>query len=164
MRNCSRVADELYIKRLLFALEDFLCFSLYSFSYIAKQVTTLKIVSTHVVCCSPWNEHRALCLVSRYHIVVINITYAQPRQLRRQSYAPSYSVSPLRNRTGSLCINQSGMSVQILFPQLEPEYCGKYRALLRAVVHPIHTSCYDSSAWDSTAHRCRLSCGALRRA
>jgi hypothetical protein len=42
MRNGSRVADGLYIKRLWLALEDFLIFSLYSFSCIAKQVTTLK--------------------------------------------------------------------------------------------------------------------------
>ena len=42
MRNDSMVADGLYIKRVLLALEDFLFFSLYSFSCIAKQVTTLK--------------------------------------------------------------------------------------------------------------------------
>ena len=42
MGNDSRVADELYIKRVLIVLEDFLFFSLYSFSCIAKQVTTLK--------------------------------------------------------------------------------------------------------------------------
>jgi len=42
MRNGSRVADELYIKRVLSALEDNHSFSLYSFSCIAKQVTTLK--------------------------------------------------------------------------------------------------------------------------
>jgi len=42
MGNDSRVADELYIKRVLLVLEDFLFFSLYSFSCIAKQVTTLK--------------------------------------------------------------------------------------------------------------------------
>jgi len=42
MRNGSKVADELYIKRELLALEDSLFFSLYSFSCIAKQVTTLK--------------------------------------------------------------------------------------------------------------------------
>jgi len=42
MRNGSRVADELYIKRVLMALEDFLFFSLYSFSCIAKQVMTLE--------------------------------------------------------------------------------------------------------------------------
>jgi hypothetical protein len=40
--NDSRMANELYIKRVLLALEDFLFFSLYSFSCIAKQVTTLK--------------------------------------------------------------------------------------------------------------------------
>jgi len=42
MRNDSRVADELYINRVLLALADFLFFSLYSFSWIAKQVSTLK--------------------------------------------------------------------------------------------------------------------------
>jgi hypothetical protein len=42
MGNDSRMADELYIKRVLLVLEDFLFFSLYSFSCIAKQVTTLK--------------------------------------------------------------------------------------------------------------------------
>jgi hypothetical protein len=42
MRNGSKVADKLYIKRVLLASGDFLFFSLYSFSCIAKQVTTLK--------------------------------------------------------------------------------------------------------------------------
>ena len=42
MGNGSRVADELHIKRVLFPLEDFLFFALYSFSCIAKQVTTVK--------------------------------------------------------------------------------------------------------------------------
>jgi hypothetical protein len=42
MRNDSMVADGLYIKREWLALEDFLFFSLYSFSCIAKQVTTWK--------------------------------------------------------------------------------------------------------------------------
>jgi len=41
MRNDSRVADEAYIKRGCLVLEDFHFFSLYSFSCIAKQVTTL---------------------------------------------------------------------------------------------------------------------------
>jgi len=36
------VADELYIKRVSMALEDFLFFSLYSFSCIANSSTTLK--------------------------------------------------------------------------------------------------------------------------
>ena len=42
MKDDLRVADKLYIKRVLLALEGFLFFSLYSFSCIAKQVTTLK--------------------------------------------------------------------------------------------------------------------------
>jgi len=42
MGDGSRVADELYIKRMLMVLEGFLFFSLYSFSCIAKQVMTLK--------------------------------------------------------------------------------------------------------------------------
>jgi hypothetical protein len=42
MRNGSRVADGVYTNRLLSALEDFLFFSLYSFSFIANQVSTLK--------------------------------------------------------------------------------------------------------------------------
>jgi len=36
------VADELYINRVLMVLEDFLFFSLYSFSCIASNSTTLK--------------------------------------------------------------------------------------------------------------------------
>jgi len=42
MQNSSRVADKLYIKRVLPVLEDFLLFSFYWFSCITKQVTTLK--------------------------------------------------------------------------------------------------------------------------
>ena len=45
MKDGSRVADELYIKRVLIALEDFLFFSLYSFSCIASNSTTLKSYS-----------------------------------------------------------------------------------------------------------------------
>ena len=41
MRNDSRVADELYINRVLLALEGFLLFSLSLVCCIAKQVTTL---------------------------------------------------------------------------------------------------------------------------
>jgi len=43
MKNGSRVADELNIKRVLIALEDFLFFSLYSFSCIANNTPTLEI-------------------------------------------------------------------------------------------------------------------------
>jgi hypothetical protein len=42
MRNHSRVTDELYINRVLLPLEDFLFFSLYLVSCIAKQVTILE--------------------------------------------------------------------------------------------------------------------------
>jgi len=42
MRDGSGVAAELYIKTMLLALEGFLFFSLYSFSCIENQVTTLK--------------------------------------------------------------------------------------------------------------------------
>jgi hypothetical protein len=42
MRNCQKVADELSIKRMLLALEDFVFFSLYSFSCIAKQLPTFE--------------------------------------------------------------------------------------------------------------------------
>jgi len=76
MKNDSRVADELYIKRVLMALEDFLFFSLYSFSCIAKQVTTLKQLRLLSSLDFPRNESRAFCLVFRYHICVTNITYA----------------------------------------------------------------------------------------
>jgi len=41
MMNGSRVGAELYIKRVLLALEDFLFVSLYWFSCIVKQVMTL---------------------------------------------------------------------------------------------------------------------------
>jgi len=42
MENGSMVVDELYIQRGCCTLEDFLLFSLYLFSCIVKQVTTLK--------------------------------------------------------------------------------------------------------------------------
>jgi len=42
MKNGSRVAEELYIKRVLIVLEGFLFFSLYSFSCIASNSTTLE--------------------------------------------------------------------------------------------------------------------------
>jgi len=64
MRNDSRVADELYMKRVLLVLEDFLFFSLYSFSCIAKQVTTLKQFRLLSCLDSLGNEHGASCLVS----------------------------------------------------------------------------------------------------
>jgi len=81
MRNDSRVADELYIKRVLLALEDFLFFSLYSVSCFAKQVTTLnhlRLLFWHDSLDTNFERHPP-CL--RYHIWVTNITYARPRPL-----------------------------------------------------------------------------------
>ena len=49
MRNGLRVADELYIKRVLLALEDFLFFSLYSFSCISKASYDFETASTLVL-------------------------------------------------------------------------------------------------------------------
>jgi len=43
MKNGSRMADELYIKRVLVVLEGFLFFSLYSFSCITNNSPTLGI-------------------------------------------------------------------------------------------------------------------------
>jgi len=63
IRNGSRVADELYIKRVLWALEDFLFFTLYSFSCIAKQDKSLKqlrLLSCLVLAGFPRNKYRAL--------------------------------------------------------------------------------------------------------
>jgi len=63
MGNDSRVADELYIKRVLLALGDFLFFSRYLFSCIAKQATTLKQLRLLSCLDSLENEYRASCLV-----------------------------------------------------------------------------------------------------
>jgi len=71
MENGSRVADELYIKRVLIVLEDFLFFSLYSFSCIANNSPTLKSI---------------LIFVPRYALRVqssnIHITCVRPRPLQ----------------------------------------------------------------------------------
>jgi len=64
MRNGSRVADELYINRVLLVLEDFLFFSLYSFSCISKQVTTLKPLRLLSCSDSPKPTLSALALFS----------------------------------------------------------------------------------------------------
>ena len=60
-------------------------------------------------------------------------------------HTPSRSVNPLRANSGFLCISTSEICVQLLNPQHEPKYHGKYRAPLLAVVRPIYRSCYDSS-------------------
>jgi len=75
---------------------------------------------------------------------------------------PSRSVGPLHASSGFLCIDKSEICIHLLNPQLEPWYHGKYRAPLRAVVHPIYTSCYDSYTWETPECSCILSHGALR--
>jgi hypothetical protein len=91
MRNDSRVADGLYIKRVLLALEDFLFFSLYSFSCIAKQVTTLKqlrLLSCLALSCLDSLETNLESFAPlRYYIIIINITYARPRPLQTSGSA-----------------------------------------------------------------------------
>jgi len=76
MRNGSMVVDRLYIKRGCCMLGDFLLLSHYSFSCIAKQVTTLKqvwfcIVLTHSI------QTLSALFQLRYHIIVTNITYTR---------------------------------------------------------------------------------------
>jgi hypothetical protein len=77
----SRVADELYINRMLLALEDFLFFSLHSFTCIAKQFTTLK--QLQLLSCLDFLDMNFECIVPclRYHIRVTNITYVRTRPL-----------------------------------------------------------------------------------
>ena len=68
--NGSKVADGLYIKRVLLAVEDFLFFSLYSFSCIEKQVMTLKqlwLLSCLALFWFAWNELRASCSAPILH-------------------------------------------------------------------------------------------------
>jgi hypothetical protein len=83
MEDDSRVADELYIKRVLLVLEDFHFFSLYSFSCIAKHVMTLKELRLLSCLDSLKTNFKPFVLFSRYHICVTNITYARPRPLQR---------------------------------------------------------------------------------
>jgi len=50
IRNNSRVVYKLYIERGLLVLENLLLFSLYLFSCIAKQVTTLHSFDSCLIC------------------------------------------------------------------------------------------------------------------
>jgi hypothetical protein len=67
------------IKRVLLALEDFLFFSLYSFSCIAKQDTTLK--QHGLLFCLDSLETNIEPLVL---FLVINITNAEPRTVHNR--------------------------------------------------------------------------------
>jgi len=92
MRNDSRVADELYIKRVLMVLEDFLLFSLYSFSCIAKQVTTLK--QLRLLSCLDLLETniRAPCLCSDITFVLPISPTPDPARYTRTSLTTSYLI------------------------------------------------------------------------
>jgi len=75
MRNDSKVADELYIMRSCLALEDFLFFSHYSFSCIAKQVMTFKQFRLFSCRDTLDTNFERLCLVYDITLFVTNITY-----------------------------------------------------------------------------------------
>jgi len=89
MRNGSKLADGLYIKRALLAVEDFLFFSLYSFSCIAKQVTTLK--QLRLLSCLDFLETNLEPLSSFwYHIsVTISLRSTPPVTLSHTFWAAS---------------------------------------------------------------------------
>jgi len=75
MRNSLSVADALYIKRVLLTLEDFLFFSVYLFSCIAKQFTTLEQLRLLSCLDSFEMNFKYLLFCSRYYIPVTNIPY-----------------------------------------------------------------------------------------
>jgi len=105
MRNGSRVADELYIKRVLMALEDFLFFSLYSFSCIASNSTTLK----HIPIFAPRDALRV-------QSCNIHITCARPRPLHRPS-----GVSPSGHTIWKRALVGSQRSRQARRPPTPPQ-------------------------------------------
>jgi hypothetical protein len=77
MMNDLRVADEVYIKKGCLVWEEFLFFSLYSFSCMAKQVTTLKQLRL-LSNIDPFDPNLKYCLSHfRNHICVTNINNAQ---------------------------------------------------------------------------------------
>jgi hypothetical protein len=73
LRNGSRVPNELYIKLVLLTLEDFLFFSLYSFSSIAKQVTTLERI--RLLSCADFLdtnfEHFLFCFDTMFKLSIL---------------------------------------------------------------------------------------------
>jgi hypothetical protein len=86
MANGSRMADELYIKRVLPTLEDFLSFLLsllvlwYSkASYDFETASTLVLFGFVLI---PLKRTSSLLPRFRYYITVTNITYARPRPLQ----------------------------------------------------------------------------------
>jgi hypothetical protein len=102
MRNGLRVADEVYIKRVLFVLEDFLFYSLYLFTGIAKQVTTLKQVQ--LLFCFDFLEMNIESFVLfGYYITVTNITYARCCPLQLGGY-PNLLLTLITVQRGRCCL------------------------------------------------------------
>jgi len=92
MGNGSRVADKLNIKGVLLALEDFLLFSLYSFSCIAKQVTTLKQVRL-LSCFDSLETHlEPLALFSDITLMVPVSPTSDPAHYTRTSLGITYLI------------------------------------------------------------------------
>jgi len=81
MRNGPRVADGLYIKRVLFGVGGFpFLLSLLVLLY-SKASCDFETIPTLVLSWLPWNEPRALCPAFDKILFVTNITYARPRPL-----------------------------------------------------------------------------------
>ena len=75
---------------------------------------------------------------------------------------PSRSVDPLCASSAFLCIDTSEIWIHLLKPQLQPWYHRKCKVPLRAAVHPIYTSYYDTYAWSTPMCHCKVPRGALR--
>ena len=105
MRDGSRVTDELYIKRVLMVLEDFLFFSLYSFACIAKQATTLK--QLRLLSCLDFLETNLerLALFSDITFVLPISPTPDPARCTRTS---PYNIVP---DIECACIPQQGVSI-----------------------------------------------------
>jgi hypothetical protein len=89
-------------------LEDFLFFSLYSFSCIAKQVTTLKTAPTLVLSWFPRNEPRASC--PAFSITLV-LPISPTPDLARYTYneAAYNPVQILRNASPEACIDVNSL-------------------------------------------------------
>jgi len=78
MRNDLRVADKVYIKRGCLVLEDFLFFSLYSFSWIAKQARHWNSFDSCLFLTLSIRTSKSILSRSRYYLTVTDITYPRP--------------------------------------------------------------------------------------
>jgi len=87
MRNDLRVAEEVYLKRGLLELEDFLFFYLYSFSYIAEQVMSLR--QFRLLFCSDFLETNIQPLVLFSDITLVLPISATPNPARYTRTSPT---------------------------------------------------------------------------